>query len=237
VGTDGHTFQAVTSSGLVVMTVSIPTVPASIAAHTTATIDYQVTVHTNLDHGADDNLNLTLPIKVTDSDGSQSQGSTTITVTDSLDPELGLDKGVSLQEGGNQRIDGQLPVTVGSDRLVSLNFEASQPALAGLTSQGRPTSYEVQGNQLTVKDWQGNTILTVAIELDGKYSVALTGVFDEPEATNSLNFGLKVQGSDFDGDKSNLGTLNITITDGALPQVDPVSLTFTEDSNWQQEQT
>ncbi|MFM5524009.1 T1SS-143 repeat domain-containing protein, partial [Aeromonas jandaei] len=173
---------------------------------------------TNLDHGADDKLNLTLPIKVTDSDGSQSQGSTTITVTDSLDPELGLDKGVSLQEGGNQHIDGQLPVTVGSDRLVSLNFEASQPALAGLTSQGYPTSYEVQGNQLTVKDWQGNTILTVAIGLDGKYSVSLTGVFDEPEATNSLNLGLKVRGTDFDGDKSNLGTLNITITDGALPQ-------------------
>ncbi|MCF7719483.1 hypothetical protein H9X98_17575, partial [Aeromonas jandaei] len=124
-----------------------------------------------------------------------------------------------------------------SDRLVSLNFEASQPALAGLTSQGHPTSYEVQGNQLTVKDWQGNTILTVAIGLDGKYRVSLTGVFDEPEATNSLNLGLKVQGTDFDGDKSNLGTLNITITDGALPQVDPVSLTLTEDSNCQQEQT
>ncbi|QSR73193.1 retention module-containing protein [Aeromonas jandaei] len=237
VGTDGHTFQAVTSGGLVVMTVSILTVPASIAAHTTATIDCQVTVHTNLDHGADDKLNLTLPIKVTDSDGSQSQGSTTITVTDSLDPELGLDKGVSLQEGGNQRIDGQLPVTVGSDRLVSLNFEASQPVLAGLTSQGHPTSYEVQGNQLIVKDWLGNAILTVTIGLNGKYSVSLTGVFDEPEATNSINLGLKVQGTDFDGDKSNLGTLNITITDGALPQVDPVSLTLTEDSNWQQEQT
>ncbi|MFM4985194.1 retention module-containing protein [Aeromonas veronii] len=237
VGSDGHTFQAVTSGGLVVMTVSIPTVPATIAAHTSAEIGYQVTVHTNLDHGADDKLNLTLPIKVTDSDGSQSQGSTTITVTDSLDPELGLDKGVSLQEGGNQHIDGQLPVTVGSDRLVSLNFEASQPALAGLTSQGKATSYEVKDNQLIVKDWQGNTILTVAIGLDGKYSVSLTGVFDEPEATNSLNLGLKVQGTDFDGDKSNLGTLNITITDGALPQVDPVSLTLTEDSNWQQEQT
>ena len=237
VGSDGHTFQAVTSGGLVVMTVSIPTVPATIAAHTSAEIGYQVTVHTNLDHGADDKLNLTLPIKVTDSDGSQSQGSTTITVTDSLDPELGLDKGVSLQEGGNQHIDGQLPVTVGSDRLVSLNFEASQPALAGLTSQGKATSYEVKDNQLIVKDWQGNTILTVAIGLDGKYSVSLTGVFDEPEATNSLNLGLKVQGTDFDGDKSNLGTLNITITDGALPQVNPVSLTLTEDSNWQQGQT
>ncbi|MGL6400452.1 hypothetical protein ACSZMI_22030, partial [Aeromonas veronii] len=92
-------------------------------------------------------------------------------------------------------------------------------------------------NQLIVKDWQGKAILTVTIGLDGKYSISLTGVFDEPAATNSLNLGLKVQGSDFDGDKSNLGTLNITITDGALPQVNPVSLTLTEDSNWQQGQT
>ena len=60
VGTDGHTFQAVTSGGLVVMTVSIPTVPATIAAHTSAEIGYQVTVHTNLDHGADNKLELTL---------------------------------------------------------------------------------------------------------------------------------------------------------------------------------
>ncbi|MEH8215999.1 retention module-containing protein [Aeromonas veronii] len=237
VGTDGHTFQAVTSGGLVVMTVSILTVPATIAAHTSAEIGYQVTVHTNLDHGADNKLNLTLPVEVTDSDGSKNQGTATITVSDSADPVLGLDKGVALQEGGNQSIDGQLPVMVGSDRLVSLNFEASQPALAGLTSQGKATSYEVKDNQLIVKDWQGKTILTVTIVLDGKYSVSLTGVFDEPEATNSLNLGLKVQGSDFDGDKSNLGTLNITITDGALPQVNPVSLTLTEDSNWQQGQT
>ncbi|WP_244463004.1 type I secretion C-terminal target domain-containing protein [Aeromonas popoffii] len=233
VGTDGHSFQAVTGGGLVVMTVSIPTVPASIAAHTSAEIGYQVTVHTNLDHGADNKLELTLPVKVTDSDGSQSQGSATITVSDSADPALGLDKGVALQEGGNQSIDGQLPVTVGSDRLVSLNFDANQPALAGLTSQGKATSVEVNDNQLIVKDWQGKTILTVTIGLDGKYSVSLTGVFDEPVATDRLNLGLNVQGSDFDGDKSNLGTLNITITDGVLPQVNPVSVTVSEDSDWQ----
>ncbi|PTT45973.1 retention module-containing protein [Aeromonas sp. HMWF016] len=190
-----------------------------------------------LDHQGSDSLSLGLQVSVKEIDGDTTSADLTLTINDGSDPSLGLDKGVSLQEGGNQSIDGQLPVTVGSDRLVSLTFEASQPALAGLTSQGQPTSYEVQGNQLIVKDWQGNTILTVAIGLDGKYSVSLTGVFDEPVATNSLNLGLKVQGSDFDGDKSNLGTLNITITDGALPQVNPVSLTLTEDSNWQQGQT
>ncbi len=196
-----------------------------------------ITLTGPLDHHGSDSLSLGLQVSAKEIDGDVTSADLALTINDGSDPSLGLDKGVSLQEGGNQRIDGQLPLTVGSDRLVSLNFEASQPALAGLTSQGHPTSYEVQGNQLIVKDLQGNTILTVAIGLDGKYRVSLTGVFDEPEATNSLNLGLKVQGTDFDGDKSNLGTLNITITDGALPQVDPVSLTLTEDSNWQQEQT
>ncbi|MFE8712886.1 retention module-containing protein [Aeromonas allosaccharophila] len=196
-----------------------------------------VTLTCPLDHQGSDTLSLGLQVSANEIDGDSTSANLTLTVNDGSDPALGIDKGVALQEGGNQSIDGQLPVTVGSDRLVSLNFEASQPALAGLTSQGKATSYEVKDNQLIVKDWQGKPILTVTIGLDGKYSVSLTGVFDEPEATNSLNLGLKVQGSDFDGDKSNLGTLNITITDGALPQVSPVSLTLTEDSNWQQGQT
>ncbi|HHQ4762279.1 TPA: retention module-containing protein [Aeromonas veronii] len=197
----------------------------------------EVTLTGPLDHKGSDSLSLGLQVSANEIDGDSTSANLTLTVNDGSDPALGIDKGVALQEGGNQSIDGQLPVTVGSDRLVSLNFEASQPALAGLTSQGKATSYEVQDNQLIVKDWQGKAILTVTIGLDGKYNVSLTGVFDEPEATNSLNLGLKVQGSDFDGDKSNLGTLNITITDGALPQVNPVSLTLTEDSNWQQGQT
>ncbi|MFM5551445.1 retention module-containing protein [Aeromonas veronii] len=196
-----------------------------------------VTLTGPLDHQGSDMLSLDLQVSANEIDGDSTSANLTLTVNDGSDPVLGVDKGVALQEGGNQSIDGQLPVTVGSDRLVSLNFDASQPALAGLTSQGKATTYEVQDNQLIVKDWQGKGILTVTIGLDGKYSVSLTGVFDEPEATNSLNLGLKVQGSDFDGDKSNLGTLNITITDGALPQVNPVSLTLTEDSNWQQGQT
>ncbi|MFQ1899806.1 retention module-containing protein [Aeromonas veronii] len=196
-----------------------------------------VTLTGPLDHQGSDTLSLGLQVSANEIDGDSTSANLTLTVNDGSDPALGIDKGVALQEGGNQSIDGQLPVTVGSDRLVSLNFEASQPALTGLTSQGKATTYEVQDNQLIVKDWQGKTILTVTIGLDGKYNVSLTGVFDEPEATNSLNLGLKVQGSDFDGDKSNLGTLNITITDGALPQVNPVSLTLTEDSNWQQGQT
>ncbi len=237
-GSNGHGFQAVTASGTLVLTVTLPSVPGRIEAHTQATLDYQVTVHTNLDHGADDKLNLSLPVKVTDSDGSVITGSTTAVITDAADPHLGNDSGVTLQEGASgQTLDGQLPVSVGSDRLVSLNFEANQPGLNGLTSGGQPTHYQVNGNVITLLDAGGKTILTVTLGLDGKYQVVLDGVLDQPVSTNSVNLGLQVQGTDFDGDKSNLGTLNIHITDGVLPQVDPVSLTLVEDSDWSAAQT
>ncbi|WP_395950063.1 retention module-containing protein [Aeromonas mytilicola subsp. aquatica] len=237
-GSNGHSFQGVTASGTLVLSVTLPSVPGSIAAHSSATLDYQVTVHTNLDHGADDKLNLTLPVQVTDSDGSVINGNTTAVITDAADPSLGIDTGISLQEGAaGQSLDGQLPVNVGSDRLVSLNFEGNQPALDGLTSGGKPTSYQVNGNQITLLDAGGKTVLTVTLDLDGKYHVKLDGVLDQPVGTNSVNLGLQVQGTDFDGDQSNLGTLNIQITDGVLPQVDPVSLTLTEDSNWSAAQT
>ncbi|WP_288212870.1 retention module-containing protein [uncultured Aeromonas sp.] len=237
-GSNGHSFQAVTASGTLVLTVTLPSVPGRIEAHTQVTLDYQVTVHTNLDHGADDKLNLSLLVKVTDSDGSVITGNTTAVITDAADPHLGIDAGVSLQEGGaSQSLDGQLPVNVGSDRLVSLNFEANQPGLNGLTSGGQPTHYQVSGNVITLLDAANKPILTVTLDLDGKYHVTLDGVLDQPVSTNSVNLGLQVQGTDFDGDRSNLGTLNIAITDGVLPQVDPVSLTLVEDSDWSAAQT
>ncbi|HHQ4508721.1 retention module-containing protein [Aeromonas hydrophila] len=196
-----------------------------------------VTLTGPLDHQSSDSLSLGLQVSANEIDGDSTSANLTLTINDGSDPSLGLDKGVSLQEGGNQIIDGQLPVMVGSDRLVSLTFEASQPALAGLTSGGKPTSYQVNGNLLTLLDAEGKGILTVTLDLDGKYHLELNGVLDQPVATDSIKLGLHVVGRDFDGDQSNLGTLNITIIDGVLPQVDPVSLTLTEDSDWQQEQT
>ncbi|MFQ2813934.1 retention module-containing protein [Aeromonas caviae] len=237
-GSNGHSFQAVTASGTLVLSVTLPNVPDSVAAHTKVDFDYQVVTHTNLDHGANDRLDIRVGMQVTDSDGTVSKGDTVIHVTDAADPHLGIDSGVTLQEGASgQTLDGQLPVSVGSDRLVSLNFEANQPGLNGLTSGGQPTHYQVNGNVITLLDAGGKTILTVTLGLDGKYQVALDGVLDQPVSTNSINLGLQVQGTDFDGDKSNLGTLNIHITDGVLPQVDPVSLTLVEDSDWSTAQT
>ncbi|WP_368177911.1 retention module-containing protein [Aeromonas sp. R7-1] len=203
-------------------------------------IDGNVTVSLNgpLDHQGSDQLSLGLTVSAKEIDGDETRADLVVSISDGVDPHLGIDSGVTLQEGASgQTLDGQLPVSVGSDRLVSLNFEASQPGLNGLTSGGQPTHYQVNGNVITLLDAGGKTILTVTLGLDGKYQVALDGVLDQPVSTNSINLGLQVQGTDFDGDKSNLGTLNIHITDGVLPQVDPVSLTLVEDSDWSAAQT
>ncbi|WP_421246680.1 retention module-containing protein, partial [Aeromonas sanarellii] len=191
-----------------------------------------------LDHQGSDRLSLGLTVSAREIDGDETHANLQIAIDDGSDPGLGLDAGGSLQEGGaSQILDGQLPVNVGSDRLVSLNFEANQPGLNGLTSGGQPTHYEVNGNRITLLDAGNKPILTVTLGLDGKYQVVLDGVLDQPVSTNSVNLGLQVVGTDFDGDKSNLGTLNIHITDGVLPQVDPVSLTLVEDSDWSAAQT
>ncbi len=203
-------------------------------------IDGNVTVSLNgpLDHQGSDQLSLGLTVSAKEIDGDETRADLVVSISDGVDPRLDIDSGVTLQEGASgQTLDGQLPVSVGSDRLVSLNFEANQPGLNGLTSGGQPTHYQVNGNVITLLDAGGKTILTVTLGLDGKYQVVLDGVLDQPVSTNSVNLGLQVQGTDFDGDKSNLGTLNIHITDGVLPQVDPVSLTLVEDSDWSAAQT
>ncbi|MGY3859967.1 retention module-containing protein, partial [Aeromonas intestinalis] len=198
-------------------------------------IDGQVTISLvgPLDHQGSDTLSLGLSVSAKEIDGDETRADLQVTIHDGTDPSLGTDAGISLQEGGtNQSLDGQLPVNVGSDRLASLNFEASQPGLDGLTSGGKPTTYQVNGNVITLSDSAGKVILTVTLGLDGKYHLQLDGVLDQPVDSNSVNLGLQVQGTDFDGDHSNLGTLNITITDGALPSVDAVSLHLVEDSDW-----
>ncbi len=203
-------------------------------------IDGNVTVSLNgpLDHQGSDQLSLGLTVSAKEIDGDETRADLVVSISDGVDPRLGIDSGVTLQEGASsQTLNGQLQVSVGSDRLVSLNFEASQPGLNGLTSGGQPTHYQVNGNVITLLDAGGKTILTVTLGLDGKYQVVLDGVLDQPVSTNSVNLGLQVQGTDFDGDRSNLGTLNIAITDGVLSQVDPVSLTLVEDSDWSAAQT
>ncbi|MCF7717980.1 type I secretion C-terminal target domain-containing protein, partial [Aeromonas jandaei] len=232
VGTDGHIFQAVTSGGLVVMTVSIPTVPASIAAHTSAEIGYQVTVHTNLDHGADDKLNLTLPIKVTDSDGSQSQGSTTITVTDGVNPIISAIDSVTVKESAldgsasqhpgtmpsdqGETASGKVTISAGSDRVASLELDVAAFNQANhLTSNGQSVTLATHspGWYLATAEG-GKSVFWIHLDVNGSYSVYLVGQLDHGiQGQDDLAIEVPLFVTDHDGDRSPNVSVTVTVQD------------------------
>ncbi|MEH8199005.1 type I secretion C-terminal target domain-containing protein, partial [Aeromonas allosaccharophila] len=232
VGTDGHTFQAVTSGGLVVMTVSIPTVPASIAAHTSATIDYQVTVHTNLDHGADDKLNLTLPVKVTDSDGSVITGSTTAVITDAADPVITSIERVTVKESDLDAVNGQHPgttpaesgetsggkvtITAGSDRVASLELDVAAFNQANhLTSGGKAVTLAAHSTGWYLATAEGGKpVFWVHLDVNGSYSVYLVGQLDHgAQGKDELTIEVPLFVTDHDGDRSPNVSVTVTVQD------------------------
>ncbi len=240
VGTDGHTFQAVTSGGLVVMTVSIPTVPATIAAHSSATIDYQVTVHTNLDHGADDKLNLTLPVEVTDSDGSVITGSTTAVITDAADPVITSIERVTVKESDLDAVNGQHPgttpaesgetsggkvtITAGSDRVASLELDVARfNALNTLTSGGKAVSISAdsQPGVYLGKDSAGKVIFELTLDVSGRYTFKLSGNLDHSvQGKDLLDIQLPLQARDSDGDLSTEVIGHVSVQDDVPMAVD-----------------
>ena len=167
-------------------------------------------------------------------DGDETRADLQIAIDDGIDPGLGLDAGGSLQEGGaSQIMDGQLPVNVGSDRLVSLNFEVNQPGLNGLTSGGQPTHYEVNGNRITLLDAGGKTILTVTLGLDGRSTRWRSMAYwINRSAPTASTWGCKYRAPTLTGTKATSAPSIFISPTAPLPQVDTVSLTLVEDSDW-----
>ncbi|MGR5312592.1 hypothetical protein ACPV34_21650, partial [Photobacterium damselae] len=144
-------------------------------------------------------------------------------------PSFGTDSGVTINESTEkgQVIHGEVPLDVGSDAIDSLTFDESQPSLVGLTSNGEPTSVDVNGNSLTVLDAQGQPVLTVTIGKDGSYEVKVTGPLDQGDS-ESIDLDLNVTATDFDGDSTS-GVANITITDGSnAAGGEEIAITITE---------
>ena len=232
VGTDGYTFQAVTSGGLVVMTVTIPTVPASIAAHTSAEIGYQVTVHTNLDHGADNQLNLTLPVQVTDSDGSVITGNTTAVITDAADPVITSIGTVRVEESDLNEAKGQHPgttpaengeatggkvtITAGSDRVASLELDVAAFNQANhLTSGGKEVTLVAHSPGWYLASAEGGkAVFWIQLDVNGSYSVHLVGQLDHGvQGKDDLTIEVPLFVTDHDGDRSPNVSVNVSVQD------------------------
>lgn len=239
-GSNGHSFQAVTASGTLVLTVTLPNVPGRIEAHTQATLDYQVTVHTNLDHGADDKLNLSLPVKVTDSDGSVITGSTTAVITDAADPVITAIEGVTVKEsdlnggsgqhggtspsGTGEVAIGQVAIAAGSDRVVSLQLDVARfNALNTLTSGGKAVTIgaDSQPGVYLGKDSAGKLIFKLTLDVSGRYTFELTGNLDHSvQGKDLLDIQLPLQARDSDGDLSAEVIGHVSVQDDVPVAVD-----------------
>ncbi len=224
--------------GTVAITVSLSAVQDGQDIKVTVDIEQNVPLdHTNRGdgdgfvHSQGDNIEISVPVQAQDTDGDalENSANVNITIVDGQNPSFGIDSGVTINESTEkgQVINGEVPLDVGSDAIDSLTFEESQLSLVGLTSNGEPTSVEVNGNSLTVLDAQGQPVLTVTIAKDGSYEVKVTGPLDQGDS-ESIDLDLSVTATDFDGDSTS-GVANITITDGSdAAGGEEIAITITE---------
>ncbi|PSV98562.1 hcalcium-binding protein, partial [Photobacterium aquimaris] len=215
----------VTADGEQVVTVSLDAVQAA-NGHD---IDVTVTIvqdkplnHT--DSGVDglvdsvnDKITIDVPIQAQDTDGDwlDNAANVDITIVDGANPEFGTDSGTTINETTQSGtvISGEVPLDVGSDAIHQLDFNADQPDLANLTSNGAATTFMVNGNVLTVVDSDNKPVMVVTIAKDGSYTVEVTGPIDQNDA-DIAKINLGVTATDNDGDTAN-GQVVITVTDGA----------------------
>ncbi|ENX3947001.1 retention module-containing protein [Photobacterium damselae] len=224
--------------GTVAITVSLSAVQDGQDIKVTVDIEQNVPLdHTNRGdgdgfvHSQGDNIEISVPVQAQDTDGDALENSANvdITIVDGQNPSFGTDSGVTINESTEkgQVIHGEVPLDVGSDAIDSLTFDGNQPSLVGLTSNGEPTTVEVNGNSLTVLDAQGQPVLTVTIAKDGSYEVKVTGPLDQGDS-ESIDLDLNVTATDFDGDSTS-GVANITITDGSdAAGGEKIAITITE---------
>ncbi|MCD9539532.1 retention module-containing protein, partial [Photobacterium carnosum] len=214
-----------TAAGEQVVTVSLNAVQAANGQD----IDVKVTITqekplNHVDNGnqglvdsINDKITIDVPIQVQDTDGDwlQKPANVDITIKDGANPEFGTDMGTSIDETtqNGQVITGDVPLDVGSDAIHHIDFNADQPSLQGITSNGEATTFTVSGNVLTVVDSDNKPVMVVTIATDGSYTVEVTGPIDQ--STNDIvNLNLGVTATDNDGDTTN-GRVVIDITDGA----------------------
>ncbi|PSV27835.1 retention module-containing protein [Photobacterium sp. GB-56] len=205
------------------------------------TVTVTTTINQPLDHSGDnvsglvnrdgDQINIDVAIQATDSSGNALDKpiNVEIGVIDGANPEFGTDTGVTINEGtqADQVIDGKVPLDVGSDAIATIHFNAEQAGLTAITSNGRETTFTVDGNVLTVLDSFSQPVMVVTIANDGTYTVKVTGPIDQ-NSDDIANIKLDVTATDKDGDTAQ-GELNITINDGTdAAGGERVSITLTE---------
>ncbi|KHT62651.1 hypothetical protein RJ45_16225 [Photobacterium gaetbulicola] len=179
----------------------------------------------------DDALTVLLPLQGADLAGNPLDVPLQVSsaIVDGENPLFGSDEGTVIDEADSLGVDieGVVPLDVGSDEISSLVFDAEQPDLENLTSNGFETRVSVNGNQLELVDSRGELVLTIAINTDGSYVVNQMQPFDELERAE-LVLQLAVTATDFDGDRTDGTVVLISIDGNSPPGGETGEITFIE---------
>ena len=192
----------------------------TITMNNDGTFDVVQTAPLEQANNPDDTIHLALDVVAIDKDGDVSNsGQAKIDIIDGEDPSFAQDTGTVLRENTETKT-GSVPLTVGSDNIQTLEFLPADQQInfAGITSNGLNTTVAVNGNTLTLTDSEGNQVLSIVIELDGQYTVTLSGPLDQvisdgTDNSASITIDALVRATDFDNDTTD-GTAVITILDG-----------------------
>ncbi|MCM3417820.1 DUF5801 repeats-in-toxin domain-containing protein [Sphingopyxis alaskensis] len=192
--------------------------------------------------GATETLTETFTYTITDGDGDTSTTTLTITINGSNDaPTLGTattavsDEGLAggLPDSAGTVDTTNLTVRMGTIAVGDVDGDALTVSLGipatALTSGGQPIVWDNSDPHLLLGKVGTTTIISIAIENDGDFTVTLSGPIDHPDTTQEDAVSLVVPVSVFDGTTTvtNANALTIGLEDDSPIAVAPVSASLT----------
>ena len=223
-------YDAILPNGQSVFTVTLPET-ISVASGTTASVDLDFSLHKPIDHGdsgkEDTQIDLTLPVVVTDSDGTQQQADTTVTVFDGKDPVLSVTGAISVDEDGllgdgtEAGIASTTPVisvAKGSDDIAEIVLDVDAFNALGYQSGGEAvllSDKDANGWYIAKTQTSGDEVFRLKLNNDGTTEFVLVSALDHPSGNgeNNLPLNFDVHAVDVDGDTSDSVTLTVNVQD------------------------
>ncbi|OLQ86346.1 hypothetical protein BIY22_11915 [Vibrio panuliri] len=205
---------------------------------------YRVTQHQAFDQPADE-LTVKFPFVAQDTDGDTTADSIDVTVFDGADIRVGkpnsnlsLKETLSLDGSPENAISKHSTVKFiqGSDEIDTVEWlvsDAAKAELASITTQGKPTTYDVTGDLIRVFTTDEHDaeldVLTFKLDSDksGGYTVTQYLPVDNDLTENKDLFELSIIATDTDGDPT-VANIDITLRDGANTKLSTSSLTYKE---------
>ncbi|MGY5450180.1 T1SS-143 repeat domain-containing protein [Agarivorans sp. MS3-6] len=223
-------YDALLTDNSVVFSVLLPE-DIAIAANTSANLELQIELFSQLDHhsGNDSSLNIALPIKVSDTDGTSQTSVSMVTIYDGLDPSISTLGSMQADEDGLignntadgvQSVDPIMAINTGSDDISDIQIDIDAFNALAITSNGSLVSLSNANNDgwYVANNLADQAVFQIKVNLDGTTEFQLFSPLDHSNADGENNLALlfSVTVIDADGDVSASSSVEVNVTD-AVP--------------------